>query len=194
MDVSSPISAVVPTLDGPVLLALARTSEPLALTEIHRRTDQGSLSGVRNVLHRLVRVGLVIESSGRFVLNREHLAAPAVELLSSMNAELLSRLRAAVNEWDGQVELFGVFGSAARRDGDEESDIDLLLISDDPQAEDFAFDLALKVEGWTGNQVQMIVRSSEELRELEEAREPIVESWRHELIVIVGDRQRLESR
>ena len=65
-------------------------------------------------------------------LNREHIAAPAIEQLARLHGELADRIRRALAEWDGEVLLAGLFGSAARRDGDERSDIDLLVVSDSP--------------------------------------------------------------
>jgi predicted nucleotidyltransferase len=192
MDVSLPIASVISTLDGPVLAVLAATSAPVGVSEIARRAGRGTPQGVGKAVRGLVRAGLVLEVPGGYLLNRDHLAAPAIEQLSSLNGELLSRIRNRAVHFSGEIELLGLFGSAARRDGDEESDIDLLFVSDDPLAEDFAFELALDIRKWTGNEVQMIVRSSQELRKLEEVKEPIIENWRREMIVIAGDRSILE--
>lgn len=71
MDVSMPISCVVPSLDGPVLVVLAGTTSPVGLAEIHRRTGRGSKSGIPHVLRRIVESGLIHEVPGGFVLNRE---------------------------------------------------------------------------------------------------------------------------
>jgi hypothetical protein len=46
--VAKPITAVVPTLDGPVLTVLAGTTSP-CLSEIARLSGRGSISGVRKV-------------------------------------------------------------------------------------------------------------------------------------------------
>src|SRR5690606_33562771 len=60
MDVSMPITTVVPSLDGPVLAALAGTSGAMELGVLHDRAGRGSRSGVRSVLLRMVEVGLVL--------------------------------------------------------------------------------------------------------------------------------------
>lgn len=78
VDVSLPMASVIPSLDGPVLSALAGTTAPLTLTHVHRLAGRGSLAGVRRVLLHLADVGLVHQVPGGFVLNRAHLAAPAV--------------------------------------------------------------------------------------------------------------------
>lgn len=191
MDVSMPISAVVPSLDGPVLAALASTTAPFTLADIHRLAGRGSKSGVRQVLIRMVDEGLVLEVPGGYVLNREHVAAPAVELLANLHGELSRRIRAAVASWPGEILLAGLFGSAARRDGDASSDIDVLLISDGADLEPFADDLASRVRAWTGNRAQVVGLTTAELQRLRRAKEPIIASWKRDLVVLCGDRKLL---
>ena len=188
-----PISSVVPSLDGPVLVALAATTAPASLAEVHRRAGRGSKSGVREVLLRMIDVGLVDDVPGGFVLNREHVAAPAVAMLADLHGELARRIRAAVDDWGGEVSLVGLFGSAARRDGDSSSDIDLLLVSDAEGIDDLIDRLTGLVRSWTGNRAQVIGMPSAELRRLRRAKEPIVARWDAEVVVICGDRRALRS-
>ena len=193
MDVSMPISSVVPSLDGPVLVALAATTAPTSLAEVHRRAGRGSKSGVREVLLRMIEVGLVDDVPGGFVLNREHVAAPAVALLADLHGELVRRIRSTVDDWGGEVSLVGLFGSAARRDGDSSSDIDLLVVSDAEGLDDLIERLTGQVCSWTGNRAQVIGMPSAELRRLRRAKEPIVARWDAEVVVICGDRRALRS-
>jgi predicted nucleotidyltransferase len=190
VDVSVPARALVPTLDGPVAVALAATTAPLSLAEVHRRAGEGSKSGVRRVLLRLVGEGLVREVPGGYVLNREHLAAPAVELLANLHGELMTRIRGEVGTWSPPPRLVGLFGSAARRDGDAASDIDVLVVSDAP--DDEALDrLRDRIGMWTGNTAQIVTLTAGDVRRLRRAREPIVGVWDRELVVIAGDRRAL---
>lgn len=191
MDVSMPITTVVPSLDGPVLAALAATSGPMGLGTVHERAGRGSKSGVRSVLLRMVDEGLVLEVPGGYVLNRDHLAAPAVELLSSLHGELTNRIRGAVEEWSIAPQVVGLFGSAARRDGDANSDIDVLVVSDDPDLDERVDQLAEQIRRWTGNRAQVIGRSREEITRLQQAREPILAEWTRDLVVIAGERASL---
>ncbi len=140
MNVSQPISSVIPTVDGPVFAALAGTTAPLTLTQVHRIAGR-SIERVRLVLRRMARAGLVLEVPGGYVLNRKHLAAPAIEVLARMHGQLLDRIRAKVEDSDREIDLVGIFGSAARRDGDENSDIDLLVVSDSPALEELTDEL-----------------------------------------------------
>lgn len=193
MDVSMPISSVVPSLDGPVLVALAATTAPASLAEVHRRSGRGSKSGVREVLLRMIEVGLVDDVPGGYVLNREHIAAPAVAMLADLHGELVRRIRSTVDDWGSEVSLVGLFGSAARRDGDSFSDIDLLVVSDAEGRDDLIERLTGQVRSWTGNRAQVIGMPSAELRRLRRAKEPIVARWDAEVVVICGDRHALRS-
>src|SRR6476469_5143846 len=100
MDLARPYTALCPTLDSEVLNVLAGTTRPLTGREIARLARRPSHSGVLDALNRLAEHGLVDrEEAGRaflFTLNREHLAAPAVERLAQMRSALLQRLSDAV--------------------------------------------------------------------------------------------------
>jgi len=191
MDVSMPIATVVPSLDGPVMAALAATTSPLGLAAVHSRSGRGSKSGVRSVLLRMVGEGLVLEVPGGYALNREHIAAPAVELLATLHGELTSRIRVAVEAWPTLPALVGMFGSAARRDGDARSDIDVLVVSDDPNLDDRVGELAEQIRRWTGNRAQVIGRTPKEIARLRRAKEPILSEWTRDLVVIAGKRAAL---
>jgi len=191
MDVSMPITTVVPSLDGPVLAALAATTRPMGLAVVHTRAGRGSKSGVRSVLLRMSDVGLVQEVPGGYVLNRDHIAAPAVELLATLHGELTNRIRSAVEEWSTAPSLVGVFGSTARRDGDADSDIDVLVVSDDPDLDDRVDELAEQIRRWTGNRAQVVGRTTKEIARLRRAKEPILSEWTRDLVVIAGERAAL---
>jgi hypothetical protein len=132
MDLADPTRAMTPTLDGPVLAALARAGKPLTAGEVAAQTPRGSEIGVRKCLARLVEQGIVRATEmGRnrvHELNREHLGAPVAGLLAGLRLELWNRFRKTLGTWNPKP-LYGcVFGSAARGDGDAQSDIDLLLV------------------------------------------------------------------
>ena len=124
------------------------------------------------------------------LLNRQHLAAPAVELLTNLHGELMARMRQEIEGWSQAPALVGLFGSAARRDGDASSDIDLLVISDDGNIEDVDR-LRECVEAWTGNSAQVITLTPGDIRRLRRAAEPIVAVWDRELMVVSGNRRAL---
>lgn len=193
MNVAMPILSVIPSLDGPVLAALSGTNSPLSLAEVHARAGRGSKSGVRQVLLRMVDEGLVLGVPGGFVLNRQHVAAPAVAMLADLHGELTRRIRSAVDNWTEEVALVGLYGSAARRDGDAASDIDVLVVSDAADLDTLIDELTVLIRSWTGNAAQVIGLSAAELRRLRRAKEPIVARWEQDLIVISGDRRALRG-
>lgn len=186
MNVASPISCVVPTLDGPVLEVLAGSSVPLTLSEIHRRSTRGALSGVSSVLRRLVSEGVVLAVPGGYLLNRDHVAVGAIDTLANLRSEFLARLRAEVASWSFPIHLVGIFGSFARRDGDARSDIDIVIVGEGCP-DDVIDVLASRVLAWTGNHAQVVVLTRSDLRQLVTQREPIVAEWRRDLEVVHGD-------
>ena len=132
MNLSDPSQAITPTLDGPVLAVLARAGRPLTVGEVAAESVRGSEIGIRRCLARLVDQGIVRATEmGRnrvHQLNREHLAAPAAVLLGDLRPELWKRLRGELRRWNVAPYHACVFGSAARGDGGDKSDIDILLI------------------------------------------------------------------
>jgi DNA-binding transcriptional ArsR family regulator len=132
MDLTDPTRAVTATLDGPVLAVLASAGKPLTVGEVAALMPRGSEIGVRKSLARLVEQGIVrAEEMGRnrvHELNRDHVAAPVAEALAGLRLALWQRLRKTLGGWNPKPVYACVFGSAARGDGDSQSDIDLLLV------------------------------------------------------------------
>lgn len=197
MDVSRPYTAVCPTLDGEVLVALAGTTRPLTGREVARLLGRGeSHKGVLNVLARLVDQGLVRrEEAGNallYTLNRDHLAFPAVEVLAGMRSELIARLHRAMEEWEVAPAHASLFGSAARGDGDTESDIDLFIVrpaeigDDDLGWRSQLNRLASEVEQWCGNHASIVEISTDDLDRLATEQPPVVADLTSDGIVLVG--------
>ncbi len=175
MDFRHPLSTVTPTLDGDVLVVLAGVDAELTGREVHRLANRGSEHGVRKVLDRLVGEGVVSRrpagSAKLYVLNREHLAAPAIEALAGMRRELLRRMREAVAAWSITPIAVIVFGSFARGEATRESDVDVLVIRrSGVDADDLAWsgqvnEFAAAVSAWTGNDARVLEYSEDELAE-----------------------------
>ena len=196
MDMSQPISTVVPSLDGPVLQVLARTSRPLTGRRVHSLTGAGSEAGVRRVLNRLGETGLVtVEEAGAsllYALNRDHLAASAVQQLANLRGLLVDRLRATIENWRQAPVHASLFGSTARGDGDLSSDVDLLLVHPPLDGgssggwHEQVSDLADHVLRWTGNTAQSYQLSPTEFAQHVLSREPIVDEWIRDAVTLVG--------
>ena len=196
MDLSRPYAAISPTLDPGVLTVLAGTTRPLTGREIARLVGRASHSGVMAVLDRLDDQGIVDrEEAGRaflFTLNREHLAAPAVELLADLREELLRRIRSQVGGWNIKAHHLSLFGSAARGDGDIDSDIDLFVVrfsaidSQEPVWREQLDQLSWQVERWTGNPARVIEVEERDLARLRKERPPVVDELLADAICLAG--------
>lgn len=196
MDVARPYTAICPTLESGVLSVLAGTTRPLTGREIARLLGRPSHSGVLDALNRLAEHGLVDrQEAGRaflFTLNREHLAAPAVEILAGMRTELLNRLREAIDSWKIAPVHVSLFGSAARSEGDTRSDIDLFVVRPEGVAEEDAhwraqLDLlARQVQRWTGNRAGIAEAGEAEIGRLRRDAPPVVAALRSDAISLAG--------
>ena len=196
MDLSSPARVVIPTLDAEVLMAIAGITMPLTGRQIARLLEAKSHRGVSLVLERLRQQGLVdvvaAGSSNLYSLNRDHVAASAVEALMDLRGKLFQRIREAISNWEVAPISVAVFGSAARGDGGISSDIDLLIVrpeltqADEPKWDQQLSDLSFWVLRWSGNRASLIQATPSEIAGMIERGEPIVESLRKEARYLVG--------
>ncbi len=175
MDLSNPIRSVIPVSHGEVLAILARTDRPLTGRRVAELTD-GRLSqkGVNLALRALERSGLVLVEAqppaNLYRLNREHLAAPSIEALVSLRDRLIDAMTEHIAGWKVPTAGAWLFGSAARGDGNESSDIDVLVVRPgrvhegvwDHQVEQ----LASAVTAWTGNRCAVVEYTAKELADL----------------------------
>jgi len=197
MDVSHPIRGIIPTLDAPVIEVLAGTTRALTGREVQRLAGTGSVRGVQLVLARLVGQGLVIAdehaNATLYVANRAHLAWPMLDDLVGVRNRLLDGLREIVAGWAIGPLHVSLFGSAARRDGDASSDIDLLIVRPDDVAEgDEGWATQIdglrdRVVAWTGNRCQAFDLDRTRLGEHLAAGDPLVESWLRDEILLAGE-------
>ena len=196
MDVAHPISAVSPSLEGEVLQILAGTSMAMTGRQVAALTGRRSHSGVLDALSRLTQQGLVdrveLNRASLFSLNRDHLAAPAVIELAGLRTELVARIRGEIATWDPMPIHASLFGSAARGDGDTQSDIDLFVVrpadvlEDDERWRAQLDDLTGRIERWTGNGASISEVAEPEIPRLSTDPPPIVEQLRSDAIVLAG--------
>ncbi|CAL8967707.1 hypothetical protein CELL_00066 [Cellulomonas sp. T2.31MG-18] len=197
MDVSNPIADVVPSAHGPVLVVLASTSTPLtgrAIADLTR--PRVSQPRVARILTDLAEAGLVDRvqagSASLFTLNREHLAARAVEELATLRSLLWERISEHAAGWSHPPEAIIVYGSTARGDGGSASDVDLLVVrpatvdEDDANWQRNLTALGLAVPRWTGNPCEILDRSRADLRAMASAGERLLSEIRRDGRAIVG--------
>lgn len=180
MDLSDPTRSVSATLDGTVLAVLATAGRPMTVGQVAAQASRGSEIGIRRTLARLVEQGIVRSTlMGRnhvHELNRDHVAAGIAEMLADLRPMLWKRFREEFDSWQVQPLYACVFGSAARGDGDVDSDIDLLLVhpplpderrgsiagrggmpgADSREWEEQVDRLRDRVQAWTGNSLQVV--------------------------------------
>ncbi|HVA70439.1 MAG TPA: nucleotidyltransferase domain-containing protein [Acidimicrobiales bacterium] len=132
MNLSDPSMAITSSLDGPVLVVLASVGKPLTVSEVASKSARGSEIGIRKSLGRLLAQGVVVctelGNTRVYSLNRDHLAAAVVVEMAEMRSELWRRIAREVERWTVRPLYASVFGSAARHEGDTDSDIDLLVV------------------------------------------------------------------
>jgi predicted nucleotidyltransferase len=195
VDLRHPLRSLVPSLDGAVLEVLAGTESGLGASQIARLSYDGSRSGQAPILDRLVRQGLVIAEPANqgflYRLNRDHLLAPPILHAAGLRGRLLELLGEQARRLKPTPVHASVFGSFARGEAGEHSDIDLLLIAtteQDVAGWDAAIELFERtVRLWTGNSCSCMAFSLERLHELSAQREPIVDSWVADGVLLMGD-------
>lgn len=152
-----PFEALTPTLDGDVLLVLARADAAFTGGELARLIPHASTDGVRKAAQRLVEHGTVtLEPVGNaytYRLNRDHVLADPIMAIAAAHDRVSERVRAHVDQWPTPPTAVMLFGSAARREMAPDSDIDVLVVGSE-QVEDAMFELAKYLSSWTGNDVR----------------------------------------
>jgi predicted nucleotidyltransferase len=197
VNLTEPEDALVSGLTMPLLRALAARSSPASVAQLRRVAGVGTEAGTRRALDRLSHSGLVsrdlIGDRAVYSLNHDHLLSQAVSDLLGVSDLLVRRLRSELESWDPAPVSAALYGSAARRDGGEDSDIDVLVIrptlptkSARNNWESQIETLRERVRRWTGNHAQITDRTLAEIRRLAIAGEAIVESWRRDAVNLTG--------
>lgn len=168
-----PFEAITTSTDGDCLMVLARGDDEFTASQVNRLLDgRRSLSGVRNALDRLARQGVVrrrpVGNALTYRLNREHLLSRAIETIANAKPHLIERTREAIAGWEVVPTYAALFGSAARSDMREDSDIDVLVIrpdgADGERWTDAVLGLQRLMSSWTGNDVRVLEFSEDEAR------------------------------
>jgi predicted nucleotidyltransferase len=197
VNLTEPADVLAGGLTLPLLRALAARSTPASVAQLRRVAGVGTEAGTRRALDRLSISGLVsrdlVGERAVYMLNYDHLLRQAVEDLLRVNDELMRRLRKELDSWTLTPVSAALYGSAARRDGAEDSDIDLLLVRPPLRTKAARNEWQSQVDGlrdrvfrWTGNHCQITDRPVAEIRRFVVAGEPIVESWRQDAVTLCG--------
>jgi predicted nucleotidyltransferase len=167
-----------------VLEVLSRSETGLGPTQLARLSGRGTRQGIQLVLDRLVEHGLVLaDPTNRghvYSLNRDHLLTPAVLSAARARQELFRRMADSVSALDPAPLHVSLFGSFARGDGDESSDIDLLIVLQEgqhvtPRWEAQMRNLEDQVLAWTGNRLETLTLELDAFRRAVHDQEPIID-------------------
>jgi predicted nucleotidyltransferase len=196
MDPRNPFRTLAPSVDGDVIQVLARTHAPLTGARVAVLAER-SPSQVRVVLQGLEQHGIVYsERHGQaysYTLNRDHVLGDAIELILAAGKRFERRVADAIAAWAVKPSAAALFGSFARRDGDADSDVDVLLVRPvNVSEEDEAWSaqrrqLAASIQTWVGNPAQILEVGDEELTTAIRRGEPLVENLRRDAVTVFGD-------
>ena len=196
MDYVNPVEALIPGVQGRVLTVLARTEAELTMRSVAELAGV-SANQATVVLNRLVRLGLVerrdVGAAALVRLVRENEAARSVLSLVDLRQGVLARLAGEARKIRPAPACLVVFGSFARGDAHENSDIDVLAVPPSEAQVDHGRWMAALGQ-WSdraariaGNPVNLLEATMDELPKLvRREREP----WRtivEEGVVLVGD-------
>jgi predicted nucleotidyltransferase len=127
-----------------------------------------------------------------YLLNRDHLAFPAVEALASLRERLIRKVRERVASWTHAPASAMLFGSFARQDGGVMSDIDILVVrpegvpEEDIDWRNSVDSLAQSIYGWTGNHAGIVEVPQADIADFIRRSKPIIESLKNDGIGLVG--------
>ena len=194
MELNHPLATITPTLDGDVLAVLAQYEAAFTAGQLHRILARYSEEGIRKVLGRLTRQGVVdSERAGNaytYRLNRDHLAAGPIAALAHPPRTLLHKLEKRLESWTYPPVYAAVFGSAARGTMTADSDLDLLLIRTDDTPvtgwEAQVHAMAADVTRWTGNDTRPLEYTVSELGIARS--EPVLRDVLEEGLTVAGSR------
>lgn len=170
MKLQNPFTAICSDADSAVLLALGRAPVELTAQQVHGLAAGPSLSSVRRSLERLAQGGVIHErvlgQARGYSLNQQHLLAGPIQDIAHATAELHSRIAQCVESWPVAVAGCVLFGSAARGEMEDSSDIDLLILMDNAsaalKAESGVYELSRQVEAWTGAPANVVVWTADQ--------------------------------
>lgn len=203
MDFRKPFGVIAPTLDGDVLAVLARAEASFSARAVHRLLGRASESGVRKVLERLRKEGVVLaQPAGKAILyslNRQHLAAACIEELANPRHMLIQRLTLLSKALHPLPVYAAIFGSVARGDAGPDSDLDMLLVrpadveEDDLEWRGVVGRLEELATALTGNACRALEYGQREFSEEAQA-EPVLRQVGREGLSFVGSPQEAIQR
>lgn len=192
MNFGEPFGGLMPGARGAVLAALLRTGTPLTGRRIHALVDDHSLGAVQQALRDLETVGVIttetIGRAGVHRVNEHHDAIGPLRALASP-IEMLTRV---VRDTASDVEAVIVFGSVARGQAHQDSDIDLAVIA--AETWEGRAHLQQQVHERLGNDCDVMHLTREQFTRAPKDREPVVAEILRDGVALVGAMPRPSRR
>ena len=193
MLLNEPFGGLIPGARGAVLSTLLRTDARLTGRQVHALvSDRHSLWSVQEALKAWVQLGVVhTEVIGRAVvhaINEDHYTVAPLRSLLDPVAALTETAAQIVGD---RVEAVIVFGSVARGEAKEGSDIDLAVIAQ--SGWDGRVDLEDAVRKRLGNDCDVLVFTAKDFTRLAAAHEPVVDEILADGIPLIGTMPRIKS-
>ena len=188
---SEPFGGLLPGARGAVLSVLLRTGEPLTGRQVHGLVrDEHSLWSVQEALRVWVQLGIVeTRSVGRATLHSLNAAHAAIAPLRVL-ADPVALLIAAIGEHvDPSVQAVILYGSIARGQAKQDSDIDLAVIA--TSTWDQRAEMQDTVRSRLGNDCDVLAFTAARFRRLSASGEPVVADILRDGVALIGSMPRV---
>lgn len=193
VDFRRPVQAVVPGAQGRVLAVLAETTGELSLRTVSRLAGVSPAQASR-ILPGLVQLGIVerrdAPPTALFRLVPENVASEIVLALSRSRDHVLRQLGQRAESLPVQPVSVIVFGSLARGEADERSDVDTVFVRPQGVPDE---DWGSSVEEWrqfarrsTGNRVEVLETDDRDVGRLLRSRKPLWADIGSDGVVVFG--------
>lgn len=193
MNTGEPTDIVLPRATAAVFRVLVGADASFSIRQLARVAGVSAPRAVEIVNHASERGLILVEQAGRSRMcrfNREHLAAGALIELVTIRERMLRAIEDEIGSWRIAPLHASLFGSAARGDGNTNSDLDLLLVRPKGQPEEeweeqkYTSGVRLRVK--IGNPVSWFDISLTEMKRALRVSEPIIAEWKKDSICLSG--------
>lgn len=192
MNLAEPSDILISGSTAAVLKVLIGAETSFSIRKAARIADISVPQAMR-VLNHLSDRGLVlVEQAGRSRMcrfNRGHLASNAVVELITLRTRIIHAIGDEILTWSLKPMHASLFGSAARKDGSVDSDLDVLIVraakAPNSQWEEQKYFSGQNIREKTGNAVSWFDISLSELKSAKAAAEPILLEWEREGITLI---------
>ena len=193
MNTGEPADISLPRASAAVFRVLVGTDASFSIRQLARVAGVSAPRAVEIVNHASERGLILVEQAGRSRMcrfNREHLAAGAVIELVTIRERMLRAIEDEIASWSIAPLHASLFGSAARGDGNTNSDLDLLLVrtesEPDEEWEEQKYTSAVRLRAKIGNHVSWFDISLTEMKRAMRVTEPIIAEWKKDSICLSG--------